>query len=70
MPDDRNSLLPSRLEDQIWAVMRRLAPVLIAVGVILVAVGAATGQTIGIVAIDVVIVLIGVLLLLVVRWHR
>lgn len=61
---------PIRPDTRVWAVLRVLAPVIVMAGVLGVIVGAATGQDLGIILVDLMVVAVGTVLLLTVRWKR
>ncbi len=53
----------------VWAVLRILAPVIVAAGLLGVVVGLLAGQSIGIVALDAMVAVVGGILLLILRWR-
>jgi hypothetical protein len=68
MPEDRPPAR-GRREEQIWAALGLLAPAIVAVGCLGVVVGVVAGQSIGLIAIDAMVVIVGGILLLLLRWR-
>jgi len=64
-----NPPAPEGWEPRAWVVLGRLAPVLVGIGVVMTVVGLAAGQSIGFVAINLMVVLVGVILMLLLRWR-
>ena len=69
MPHDTDSPAPGRWERRIWAALGLLAPVVVVLGCLGIVVGVATGQSVGLVAVDLMIAALGGIILLVLRWR-
>jgi zinc transporter ZupT len=68
MADDRN-LLSERREDRVWAILRWIAVISVVLGAAGVVVGLVSGQSIGIILIDLMLLVVGGILLLILRWR-
>jgi hypothetical protein len=68
MPEDRPPAR-GRREEQIWAALALVAPVIVVVGCLGVVVGVVAGQSIGVILIDVMVAVVGGILLLLLRWR-
>ncbi|HEU0318405.1 MAG TPA: hypothetical protein VFR49_13805 [Solirubrobacteraceae bacterium] len=53
----------------VWSVLRILAPVIVGVGLLGVVVGLVAGQSVGIIALDAMVAVVGGILLLILRWR-
>jgi hypothetical protein len=69
MPEPRTSLLPAGWEARIWSILRVLAPIVVVLGVLGIVVGLVGGQSVGLVAVDAMIAVVGGILMLVLRWR-
>jgi hypothetical protein len=58
-----------RPDAPIWSVLGILAPVIVALGLLGVVVGLVAGQSVGLVALDAMVAVVGGVLLLVLRWR-
>jgi hypothetical protein len=56
-------------EPRAWVVLGRLAPALVAIGVIMTVVGLVAGQAIAVVVINGFVILVGAILMLLLRWR-
>jgi hypothetical protein len=68
-PDRRNPILRVRRDAPIWSVLGILAPVIVAIGLLGVVVGLVAGQSVGIIALDALVAVVGGVLLLILRWR-
>jgi hypothetical protein len=56
-------------KDRVWIVLGRIAPVIIAIGAIGVLVGIVSSQAVGVILLDVMVMVVGAILVLVLRWR-
>ncbi len=68
-PERHASRVRVRRDAPIWSVLGILGPVIVAIGLLGVVVGLVAGQSVGLIALDAMVAVVGGVLLLILRWR-